>query len=117
MITSHPYWNEEESVSIPEESISLHETVSEVLERRLGDYVHDSLPTYGSDRTDKVRGMLYVGLLVALTAIAGFFLGRESLRYYPDPGVAETTVEQPEIHILIPPATPLPTTPDLWPDA
>ncbi len=105
---------DKEDEVIPEEAISLHETVSEVLERRLGDWIHEEMPTYGETRTDKLRGILYVGLLVAITAVAGFFLGRESLRYYPDPGVGQTTV-QPQIHILIPPASPPDAVPDLWP--
>lgn len=98
---------------IPEEAISLHETVGEVIERRLGDYVHDELPQYGQDRTDRFLGMLYVCVLLVTTALAAFFLGRESLRYYPDPGVPQTTVEQPEIHIFIPSASPVETAP--WP--
>jgi len=70
---------------IPEEAITLHETVGEIIERRLGDYVHAELPTYGEDRWDKMRGILYVATLLVTTALAGFFIGRESLRHYPDP--------------------------------
>lgn len=105
---------------IPAEAVTLNESVDEILERRLGDYIHDSLPHYGMDRIDKVRGMLYVALLVGITAVAGFFLGRESLRHYPDP--VPSPAPATTIQLLIPaeplaPEVPQTTEipPNLWP--
>lgn len=108
-------------MTIPEEAVTLDTRVEEVLDYRLGDYIHRELPTYWESRVDKIRGMLYVGLLLVVTAMAAFFSGRESLRYYPDPGApSHTDLDQPiELQLILPTAPPVSTErqPRQWPDS
>lgn len=99
---------------IPEEAVTLHKTVTDVPLTSIG-----SLTTYGMDRMDKLRGILYVGLLLITTAVAGFFLGRESLRHYPDPTVQAPETKAPIIQLFVP-TTPAvepeeDSSPRLWP--